>query len=271
MSGILQSMFGGGGGRILPLDDNSIGNQPPNNSDQQQNNQNPSNQQQNNQNQIPDEELTEEERRRKALQAIYGEENQEADDEDNDPPPNEEDTPQAKAANAMAKKIAGMLQSTTLGADVIPENFDPTDPKQMLDVLNKSNQKTIMAAVQIAMQPVEAAIQQLSTDMVGRIESSLNNFSANQHGNQVLAQLVPEANDPELKGLVKDLYARGMKKKGATPDIAAKSVRAALDAMGLSTSQSNPKRTSGSEFGGGFKSGSDALDAFAPLPKQTRR
>lgn len=179
-------------------------------------------------------------------------------------PANPADTPEQKLAN----EIQAMITGITVAEDDIPAEFNPADPKQMRDLLGKTSQKAAMVAVQAAFKPMQAAMVQMVSDMKAEIRSSLQNFGGTQQNQAVLESIVPEAANPELKGLVDMLFEKAMSKKGATAKGAATMVRNGLDAMGIK----NPNANSGSDpFKGGFKQGTEALDAFAPLKPPVRQ
>jgi len=166
---------------------------------------------------------------------------------------------------ALAQELARGIQALTLPQDAFPENFDPTDPAQMTQVMQRTMQQTAMAAIQLSFRPMQAAMQQLTKDVKAEIQASLNGFGDQQRNRTTLNSIVPEAEDPQYAPMVNMLFEQAMKKKNATANQAAKAVRSALDAMGIRGSSSN-RNSGGDPMAGGFKEGKSALDAFAPLP-----
>lgn len=172
----------------------------------------------------------------------------------------DDDSPSAE--EALATEIAGMLKGITIPEDVIPADFDPSDPKQFRDVVGKIQQQTAQATLAMAMRPMAAAMQQMQRQTQEAIRTAVAGSSSQNKAESILAALVPEVETPEHADLVRALHAQAMKKT-KNPTDAARAVRRGMDAMGFKNkggSNSDPSE-------GGFRSGDSALDAFAPLRK----
>lgn len=172
-------------------------------------------------------------------------------------PPNEHDV--------LAQELARGIQQLTLPQDAIPENFDPTDPAQLTQVMQRSMQQSAMTAIQLAFRPMQVAMQQLTKDVKAEIQASLNGFGDQQRNRTTLTTIVPEADDPQYSPMVNMLFEQAMKKKGTNANQAAQTVRKALDAMNIRGGNQN-RNSGGDPMSGGFREGKSALDAFAPLP-----
>lgn len=166
---------------------------------------------------------------------------------------------------ALAGELANMLKGINVGEDMIPENFDPSDPKQFRDVLGKVQQQTAQATLQMAMRPMQLAMSNMLTHMREEIQSAVRNATGESKNEAALHALVPEANDPKLNGLVTTLHKQSLS-KAKNPQQAAQMVRRALDAMGIKSSGGGSNQDPSE---GGLRSGNNALDLYAPLKPRT--
>ncbi len=169
----------------------------------------------------------------------------------------------------LAREIQTMLSGMNIGEDAIPEGFDPADPKQFRDVVGKIQQQTALATMQMAFKPMEAAMKQFGSEIRNEIKSMIQESTGGQQARQTLETLVPEAKNPELKGLVDTLF-ESARKKSKNPTEAAQKVRKALDAMNIKSDSKRGSGHSDPSEGSAFKEGKAALDMFAPLPSSNR-
>lgn len=168
-------------------------------------------------------------------------------------------TPEEK----VAATVAAMLKKMTVAEDVIPENFDATDPKQLRELLSKTNQAAAMQTMQIVMEPIKVAMQAMAAEMNQNIQNAVKGLKTGSKAEDILESLVPEVKDPELAGMVKNIFKQSQNKY-KKPAEAAAATRRALDAMGITRKQG---QGASDPSGEGLRSGNAALDLFAPLPK----
>ena len=168
------------------------------------------------------------------------------------------------AERKVMEGIQNIMKSLRPPEDMIPEDFNPSDPKQLRDILGKTQQQTAQATLQMMLIPMQEAMTQMATDLKADFAKQLGEFGSKSDSKRVLAELVPEVNNPEHAGLVNTLYSNALKKKGATSTDAAKAVRIALDALGIK-GKGGSNRNSDPSQGANFKSGNEALNLFAPL------
>lgn len=176
------------------------------------------------------------------------------------------ETPEQQLARSIQQMIAGH----TVAEDLIPADFNPADPKQLRDLLGKTQQQSIAVAVQAAFLPMQQVMKQFSTDMRAEFQSAIKQFGSGRDARSTLESVVPEINSPEYGGLVQSMFDQAIKRKGATPKTASDNVRKALDAMGINKANQG-SGGGGDSFTGGFKTGKSALDVFAPMPQQNQQ
>lgn len=167
----------------------------------------------------------------------------------------------------LAVQIQEAISKIGVTDDMIPADFDPSDPKQLRDLISKSNQATALQTIQLAFQPMQMAMEEQMERMAARIESQLSGFGNQQSEAAILKELVPEVEDPQYSGMVQTLFKQSRESKDGknNPKAAAQMVRNALNAMGV-----KPTKAASDPFSGsGFKTGKDALDAYAPLKPRT--
>jgi hypothetical protein len=191
-------------------------------------------------------------------------------DEEDEPEPQPEPRqilgPDGKPLPTPQQKLAATIQETIakMGTPELPADFDPTNPKHLTDFIAKSNQATALATLQMSFQPMQMAMEEMMTNFNNKLDEKLSGFGNQQSESTILKEVVPEIEDPQYSGLVQTLFTQAKKSKAGNgnPKAAAQMVRKGLDAMGIkATRPADP-------FSGGFKSGKDALDAYAPLPNR---
>lgn len=169
----------------------------------------------------------------------------------------------------VAAEIANMLKGIAIPEDVIPEDFNPSDPKQFRDVLGKIQQQTAQTSMAMTLRATQVAMQSLVKEMKTEIQSSLRDFGGENQRKQTLESLVPEAKDPALSGLVNTLFKESLKTSKNNPTKAAQAVRKALDAMGVKSRGGRQRDSDPSEAG--FREGNSALDLYSPFPQKKQK
>lgn len=156
------------------------------------------------------------------------------------------------------------MKTLTPAEDLIPEDFNPNDPRALRGILGAVQQQTAQATLQMMLIPMREAMSTLSEELKADFSKQLQNHGSQSTAQQTLARIVPEVNG-EHSGMVKTLYGQAMKKKDATPEKAARAVRQALDALGIKGSGNQEGNPSDPSQGASRRSGSGALDMYAPL------
>lgn len=182
---------------------------------------------------------------------------QEVGDEDD-----ETEEQQRAAGQALATRIGEALNSFKFSEDIIPENFDPNDSRQLRELLAKTSRHSMLQTITIMMDPLKQMMEKNSRLMRKEMGSMMSQSSREADSKAILKAHVPEIDDPSLRPVVQGLFQTAMSKNKGNPEAAAKQIRKALDAMGLKT-----ERTARSDpSGAGFRSGRSALDFMSPLP-----
>jgi len=198
------------------------------------------------------------------------EDKEELDDDGNPIPPKPQLGADGKPLPTQEEKVAltvqNMLKKMTIAEDAIPENFDPSDPKQLRDVLAKTQQTAAIQTMQIIMEPVKVAMQTMASEIRSEIQNAVKGLRSGSKAEEILESLVPEVNDPQLAGMVKNIFKQSQNKY-KKPAEAAQATRKALDAMGITRKGQSASDPSGE----GLRSGNAALDLFAPLPKPKKK
>lgn len=197
---------------------------------------------------------------------IFTPPDEEEEDEDLTPPGpvmGPDGKPLPTAQQKLAQTIQDAISKMGVTDDMIPADFDATNPKHLRDLIGKSNQATALTTIQLAFQPMQMAMEEMMTKFTQKMEAKFDGYGNQQSEAAILSGIVPEADDEKLSGLVQTLFKQAKQSKAGTgnPKVAAQMVRKGLDAMGIKSAKPADPMT------GGFKSGKSALDAYAPLPE----
>lgn len=183
----------------------------------------------------------------------------------------------------LQQEIQAAVRAMSIPEDVIPEDFDPTDSRQLRGVLGAVQQRTALATMGIVFKPVQAAMAQMQQHFAAEMDRKIKEATEGIQGQGQLEQIVPELTDPKLGPIIKNLD-RVYKEKGKKPLERAKLIRRMLDTTGLASknrgggngggsNRSNQNRSSrDSQPGNGaVRTGAAALDFFAPMPQTGKR
>lgn len=196
-------------------------------------------------------------------------------DDDDDDDDSDNATDMGKVQKDLQTDMMNAIKGMSIPEEVIPDDFDPSDSKQLRGVLNDVQQRTALNTLSLVFKPVQVALTQMQTNMGKEIGRRIREATDSLGGQSVLAQEVPEISDPKLGPMIRTMDA-AYKAKGKKPLERAKMIRKVLDTTGLkgkgnkSKNQSRSRRQQSTHGNSGFLEGSAALDIFAPMPKQTR-
>ena len=168
---------------------------------------------------------------------------------------------------ALAAEMNAVIKGLKIDESVIPEDFNPADSKQLRDLLGTVQQQGVMTAIQLAMKPMQLAMESQMKQIQTMVRNEINNGISGNDSQRTLREMVPEVDDENLGGMVKAMYDTALKKT-KNPAKAAGLIRKALDSMGLKKGGGNSG--GGDPFTGGFKQGGSALDSFLPAPQRNR-
>lgn len=152
------------------------------------------------------------------------------------------------------------LQSLTIPEDMIPEDFNPSDPKALRALLGKVQQTTAQNAIRLMFAPVQVAMGQLATTLRAEIASKANSTVNESAATRLLEANVPAARDPALRPLVDVLFNQA---KQRFPNDMRAQVRATRKAVAVMNLKSGSKTARGRS---GDSTGQKALDLYAPMP-----
>jgi hypothetical protein len=227
-----------------------------------------------------DEELSDEE----LLEQLRSGEDEESEDSAGATDTSNENSPEAIKAlqTDLAKYVNDSVNAISIPEDAIPENFDPTDSKQLRTVLSTVAKQAVLQAVGLSMKPMQIAVERLGKASQAYVNEQMKSLRESMNVDTTFRELVPEIDDPILKPVVTTLDGK-LKAKGKNLRERAVLIRKALDGMGLKSStkqQSQRQSSSGNDRSGrqsnqnrgrrsqstSFASGTDALEIFAPIP-----
>ena len=180
----------------------------------------------------------------------------------------ESETPeQIKAAEtALAAELKAGLESLALPPDLIPDDFDPSDRKQLSDVLAKVQANTAQNAIKLMFKPVQATLNRMATMLRREIRDEVRSGSSKSKEQQTLESEFPALANPVLSGTIKTMYSQARKRYPDNLSAAIKATRRALSTVGIDPNDAGPKSkrrgSTDDDFSPGARVGSDALDSF---------
>lgn len=179
----------------------------------------------------------------------------------------------------LSAELQDGIRGIGIREDTFPEDFDPTDQRQLRAALASAAQQTAIQTIRLALRPMQVAMQQMRTQMMGEIQNRIKEYSQTQTAASILEQHVPEIRDPTLAPMVRMLDKQA-KARGLGSLERAKNIRKALDQLGITRkvgADQEGRGTAGatgsgmgndSNGNGRVRQGRAALDLFMPLPKK---
>lgn len=198
------------------------------------------------------------------LLAEFGDDEDDSGDDDDKP----EDF--TGADTALKEELMTTLKGLRLPDDLIPDDFDASDKKQLTDVLTKAHRQGVGSAVGMVMKPMQVAMQRLASQMEKVVDKKLKGYSDSNEAKNHIDTITTDFGDPNLKPMIKMMDDRLKDKKIGAAERAQK-IRKSLSAMrlGNGTGKSTNSGNGGGSSGSGMKSGAAALDLFVPMtPKK---
>lgn len=196
------------------------------------------------------------------LAQFYKKGKDEKDDEDEDEEEDAGDSPEAQAA--LAEGIKNGIASLSIPEAAIPDDFDPSNRKQLTELLTTIQRDTAQQTMRIMWDPIAAALKQTHVRMRQEWKAGIGDGVTGSQRDQLLAQMIPNHADPGVSDVVNTLMARA--KKRFPKDVRSQVVatKKALMAIGVKVKPAGSgkpgqqnRRKSGS---------SSVLDNFAKLP-----
>lgn len=198
-----------------------------------------------------------------------------AGDEDDDD--EEEETPEqiAAAESQMAEDLKNGLSKLTLAEDLIPDDFDPNDPKQMRELLNKVQINAATNAIKLMFAPVQQTLNRMGGQMRREMRQTSRSGHDAVNERMALEESFPGIKNPVIAPVIKTIYEAAKKKHPTDRKAALAATRKGLAAVGVDGSDAGKagSRQRDSEGGDGFRTGASALDGLGlrlPQPKRAQ-
>lgn len=160
----------------------------------------------------------------------------------------------------VTNEILASIEGFSLPEDIIPDDFNPNDPKQLRAVMADSARHGMQAAISTMFKPIEIAMRRNERIMNQRIQDAVKGGISQDKTQDTLEKFVPAVKDPAMRATVENLFTQARKKE-KDPAKAAQMVARGMKAMGM-----NPQgRTTPAASRG------NPLDSYAPLPRIPNR
>ncbi len=186
-----------------------------------------------------------------------------------------------EAVKALETEITNIIKNIRIPDNALPENFDPTDRTQMQSVLSGLMRNTIAQSLSVVFRPMQLAMQTMANQIDQRVQGQITAATQGQSARQVLAETVPEVNNPQYAPMILQWDAN-LKSNGKKPQERAQAIRKMLNQMGFKPDQaarsngnnrtaSNPQRQQGN--GGAaphasVRQGTAALDSMFAISRK---
>lgn len=175
----------------------------------------------------------------------------------------------AEAQEALRNSIAADIKAIGIPESAIPEDFDPTNPKQLREVLGNIQRQTVQDTMRIMWKPLTAAFKQLTVRVRGETKALVNDSVSGSSFQQQLLEEIPIAGNPAFREVVNLLVNQSRKKFKGDPTKVIAATKKTLLAMNINPGKKTKSSRGGSEDESATsRSGIDALDAFMPFPQR---
>ena len=192
------------------------------------------------------------------LEQFWDEGDDENEDDDEDAGDDEE------SQKAIGEELKAMINGLTIPEDLIPEDFDPADPKQFRDVVGKIQRQTAALTLKAVFKPMAAALNQQAVRMRKEYQEYVEQHSSGSSIRSRLIDEIPAAGDRKHRQIVNMVMKQAATKFPKDQENQLRSARKALAALGITKNT----RTSGGQGRSSGGSLDSVLDSFAPLPRK---
>lgn len=168
-------------------------------------------------------------------------------------------------ADQLAEQMEAAITGFAFDEDLIPENFNPNDSRQLRDVLTNAMQLGIRQSLAVMFNPVQATMNQMSRNLRTEMQTLVDSSNSSRDQNTELSRAIPAWNDPAQRAVIQPLFEQARRVHGTDLKASVKATRDAMVALGM-----NPagRKTSGPRQA--IQSNNDVLNDFAPLPQLPR-
>jgi hypothetical protein len=171
-----------------------------------------------------------------------------------------ESTPQEVQAE-LAKQINTGLAAITLPEDIVPEDFNPSDPKQMRSLLTNVSMHGARAAISLMMTPMQVGLGSMAKQLRKEMLTTASTTTQDSVTSRLLEANVPAYKNPKLKPMVDMVLQQAKTRFPGNPQAQVKVVRKIMASMGTRSGSSAPRGNSRGRTNGE----SGALDLYAPM------
>lgn len=160
---------------------------------------------------------------------------------------------QKQAGESLKANILSSIESFKVDESTIPDDFDPTDKKQLASLLATQHQQAMRSTIAMIPSILNHALGVTMSQMEKKLGSAVNSKSKQSEATQLFNEMGYEGQD---KVVAKSFYQRALQNKMAPKD-AKKATERAMKQLGLSTGKSSSRAETSSR-----KEGADALAGF---------
>lgn len=191
------------------------------------------------------------------------------DDDDGEPDdtglgePDMQEVPEEDVKN-LQTDITNAIKGMSFGQ--IPADFDINEPGALQRLMDQGVRTAVQQSLNVVFKPVQLAMKHMAGQMKQQIESTVTNSRETNRAQEVLADIVPEINNPVHRPMIQTMD-QSLKAKGKKPAERAKTIRKMLNQMGITEGAGgNNRRASNPSGGSGETSqkreGKAALDSI---------
>lgn len=208
------------------------------------------------------------------LSTFWDEQGDDSEDGDGNKPPrtqnnqndgNQDDPPADPVQAQIAANLKTTIESIAVGEDMIPPDFDVTDPKQFREVLGNALQNHAGTVLQMLFPTLKHALERQQGNLVEYIQQQIAENTDNTGARSLLESEIDIASDPKFKRVVDMVFGQSRTRAKGDTRKAVEMTKKALKSMGIpfKPSQSRPGGRGATPT---VRTGNGALDMFLPLP-----
>ena len=160
---------------------------------------------------------------------------------------------QKAAGESLKTQILSNIESFKIDESSIPDDFDPTDKKQLATFMATQQQQAMRSTIAMIPSIINHALGVTMSQMEKKLGSAVNSKTKQSEATQLFNEMGYEGQD---KVVAKSFYQRALQNKMAPKD-AKKATERAMKQLGLSTGKSSSRAETSSR-----KEGADALAGF---------
>lgn len=198
---------------------------------------------------------------------------------DGDPPRNRQQQQQRQPDNGnqpedpgtvRARQVATQLQEgierIALPKDLLPADFDPSNREQLGNAFMAIQKHTARQTMGLIFPIMRDAITSMRETLQGEMDKRIQGNTSRQRTEAALIAAIPEAADPALGPVVKNLFKQATARHKDSPDKAIAATKRAMQALGMKLGGGNRQPGDGQQT---RRQGQrDPLDQFFDMPPE---